>query len=372
MPSALASCQGTYAVEGTDHHDKLVANAVMDNCPTLLASRLRAGGLAMRPRLIVAGTVSDEGWVDMFGLGTWPVEVECQTVNLIQWAARCGYYKVLEVLLQNGGDADATSEQEPRPGDLAPFLYAAMLGTAHSNRCLQVLAAHHANVNVVDPWCGNSALHLASNLHDSTTTMRMLVELGVGLEIINNNLMTALYVALEYGDVEAIRFLGSVGADMKKVRPILRPNHGMDPRYDSRVEIVTLFVQAVATGCIECMKELVLLGADVEVSNATWVQSEEYNEQKSIGELVNSDFLPWLEAELNQAEAFVTFLMSTRRYSGLMGHAGRGLVAEYAGLRSGVERGRLRRACDAIKSGRFHTRSPWPWCEGSYYIQYRF
>ena len=47
------------------------------------------------------------------------------------------------------------------------------------------------------------------------------------------------------------------------------------------------------------------------------------------------------------------------------------LVCEVCGSYSvRVERGR-QRARDAIDSERVRARSPWPWCDGAYYMQYR-
>ena len=363
----------TDPVDGTDPWDGLLATAVIEDNAAGLQSRLLQGGLVDRARLAIAGPIFEGGRVQL-SCGSWPMVVECESATLVQWAAWFGYYEVLEVLLLNGGSATATSEVAQRQGDLAPFLLASMGG---NNRCLCLLASHHADINVLSPLSCYSALHYAATYVETPGTLKTLIDLGVDLDIVSSGLETALYIAVEFGDVDAIRLLGAAGANVNTPRPLLFSNHGVRAHwYMSRVEIRSPFVLAVANNDLASMKELILLGADASVPGTDWVQSANYDDQVLQGNAtVQTQLRPWAEEErwpLDQ-QSFFTFLMSTRGYgySSHMGQTGRGLVAAYLGLRSRVERGRLRRVLDAIRSDRVRACSSWPWCDGAYYIQYQ-
>lgn len=366
---------------GTDAWGTVLADAVLwGDVPGLEASlrqevspRARSRKL-QHVRLTISGPVINRGEVELT-FGSWPVKVECGSATLVQWASYCGYYEMLEALLRNGGSAKATSELEPQQGDLAPFLLASM---GREDRCLRLLASHHADVNVVSPFTGYSALHIAAmGTHrvwwDHTSTLKTLIDLGVNKELVTGSFETALYIAVTFGDVDAINLLGAAGANVNTPRLLLHSSHGsLAYWYDSRMEVNSPFVEAVANNDFESMKALIIFGADTENKGTAWMQCAGYNDQVIPGNLtVREQLLPWIEQEMEPEQAFFAFLvcMCKRSYNGNSNT--NELVAKFVGMKVGLERGRLCRARDAIVSGRVHARASGPWFDGAYYIQYK-
>ena len=358
----------TQPVVGLEPQDAHLAMAVVSGCKNRVMDCISQGGRVCVARLSISGPLTEDGWVKLSLSGTWPLQVACESVTLVQWASYFGLAEVLEVLLRNGGSATATSELDPQLGDLAPFLLASMGGRGS---CLRLLAHYNADVNVTTPGGGYSALHLAA-LYVGPQIIGTLIDLNIEVDTINASFKSALFSFVEYGDDAAIPLLAAAGANLNTPVPILRANHGVLAHwYSSRIEILTPFAEAVANDDLPSMKSLILLGADTEMSGTTWMQSADYDDQ-GLCDVVNNELLPWVEKELDQRPFFAFLMSMAREYDCMvLGLGPCTLVAGFIGLRIGVERGHLHRACDAIRSGRVRARSPWPWCDGAYYIQYR-
>lgn len=110
---------------------------------------------------------------------------------------------------------------------------------------IKVLAKYGVVVDREDDVNPMTPLHYAAR-YDNVEAMKMLIKVGANVNTVNRHMMTALHYAARYGQTEAIKVLVEMGADINKT-----DKHMRTPLYN-----------AVIRGHLASVKMLIEYGAE--------------------------------------------------------------------------------------------------------------
>lgn len=162
-----------------------------------------------------------------------------QTVVLME-LVRCGRYTLVEQLLNQGADANASE------GTTCALTVAAYKGAVHT---VENLLRHGANPNQGDKW-GSTPLLLATH-HRRFPVIDLLLQHGADINQANRSGMNPLLIAAMTGDEEAVKGLVERGANVNFVGQYA----------------ATPLMRAAQGGHLNVVKYLIEAGADLQASN---------------------------------------------------------------------------------------------------------
>jgi ankyrin repeat protein len=192
-PIALACESGTAAIVERLLKAGVSANATGPYGETALHTCAYSGNSAVARVLLAAGASVDPG-------DTWRGQTP------LMWAAAKGHPETMKVLIDAGADVDARSTiikwerqrtDEPRdkwlpPGGWTPLLLAAREDCV---KCVDVLAAAHADLNIVDPEQHSALIVALINGHYDVAGR--LIDHGADLNMQDQVGQTALWAAVD-------------------------------------------------------------------------------------------------------------------------------------------------------------------------------
>lgn len=206
-----------------------------------------------------------------------------------------------EILKLLGGTVPDTSKEQKEKAD-SSVMQQNMVDAINSKDVEQLkkLIDEGADINAVNKD-GETALHLATRVAQSSSVVQMLLDAGADVNAKNNNGSTALMLAADYSGNETVKVLLDAGADVNA-----KDNDGY----------TALMCAARNYSDNETVKVLINAGADVNaydagrgairLSNGTWCRCRErtalmhaarYSDSETVKELLNAG------ADVNKSSA---------------------------------------------------------------------
>ncbi|GFO31055.1 ankyrin repeat domain-containing protein [Plakobranchus ocellatus] len=194
--------------------------------------------------------------------------------NAVHVTAAAGHLSVMEVLMDNGGDAGLVTHQSK--GGETPLHKAV---GADKPQMVELLCNHGANPDHPDAW-GKFPIHLASE-RGLLRCLSVLIRHGASLETRDGQGQTALGVAIVEGQAQAARALLDCGADVCVEdrhcftllhKAAMRDNNdliemlveaGADVNMRAQDSLQSPLMSAVSMGRLKAVRKLIELGADV-------------------------------------------------------------------------------------------------------------
>jgi ankyrin repeat protein len=160
----------------------------------------------------------------------------------------CGTHDrdLTQLVLQAGDDINLNFDGKPKILDLRHATYA----DRDINNLVHFMMANSADINIIDPTYGDTALILAAGIR-SADIIELLLHYGANINTQNNRGETALIIASRNNKLKNIRTLITHDAHMN-----IQDNEGN-----------TALIEAVIQGNIQIFKLLKKCGADLTITN---------------------------------------------------------------------------------------------------------